>query len=138
MRITLQDVVLRDYLLSDVEDEVRWTNVDTDWFYADTPWMELEPADPEELRRDMLEIMNSMPQDAIRWRFEIEVEGRHVGLVSSYYLGEDFSYYTRVAPAVLFQIGLGTGIPLHSSNFDFDEKALMTGLELYMKLAEME
>lgn len=55
-----------------------------------------------------------------------------------YYLGEDFSFYTRVAPAVLFQIGLGTGIPLHSSNFDFDEKALMTGLELYMKLAEME
>ena len=55
-----------------------------------------------------------------------------------YYLGEDFSYYTRVTPAVLFQIGLGTGIPLHSSNFDFDETALMTGLELYMKLAEME
>lgn len=55
-----------------------------------------------------------------------------------YYLGEDFSYYTRVAPAVLFQIGLGTGIPLHSSNFDFDEKALMTGLSLYMKLSEME
>ena len=91
MRIVLQDVVLRDYLLPDVEDEVRWTNVDTAWFYADTPWMKLEPADPEELRRDMLEIMNSMPQDAIRWRFEIEVEGRHVGLVSSYYLGEDFA-----------------------------------------------
>jgi len=55
-----------------------------------------------------------------------------------YYLGEDFSYYTRQAPAVLFQIGLGTGIPLHSSNFDFDEKALETGVELYIKLAEME
>ena len=55
-----------------------------------------------------------------------------------YYLGEDFSYYTREAPAVLFQIGLGTGIPLHSANFDFDEDALMTGFELYKKLAEME
>ena len=55
-----------------------------------------------------------------------------------YYLGEDFSYYTRQTPAVLFQIGLGTGIPLHSSNFDFDEKALETGVELYIKLAEME
>lgn len=55
-----------------------------------------------------------------------------------YYLGEDFSYYTREAPAVLFQIGLGTGIPLHSSNFDFDEKWLNVGVELYKKLAEME
>ena len=55
-----------------------------------------------------------------------------------YFLGEDFSYYTRQAPAVLFQIGLGTGIPLHSSNFDFDEKALETGLDLYIKLAETE
>jgi len=55
-----------------------------------------------------------------------------------YYLGEDFSYYTRQAPAVLFQIGLGTGIPLHSSNFDFDERALETGVGLYIKLAEME
>lgn len=55
-----------------------------------------------------------------------------------YYLGEDFSYYARRIPAVMFQIGLGTGIPLHSADFDFDERALETGVELYKKLAEME
>ena len=55
-----------------------------------------------------------------------------------YYLGEDFSYYARRVPAVMFQIGLGTGIPLHSANFDFDERALETGVELYKNLAEME
>ena len=90
MKIVMNDVVLRDYLPSDVEDEVRWTNIDTAWFYADTPWMTMEPVDPDELRADMMEIMSNMPEDAIRWRFEIEVDGRHIGMVSSYYLDENY------------------------------------------------
>lgn len=92
MNISLDEVVLRDYQLSDVEDEVRWTNEDTAWFYADTPWMKMEPVDPDELRADMVEIMSKMPEDSIRWRFEIEVDGRHIGMVSSYFLDESFAY----------------------------------------------
>lgn len=90
MKITIDGITLRDYLPTDVEDEIRWTNTDTAWFYADTPWMTMEPADPDELRTDMMEIMSHMPEDAIRWRFEIEVDGRHIGLVSSYYLDENY------------------------------------------------
>lgn len=92
MKITYENITLRDYELSDVEDEVRWTNVETEWFRSDTPWMTLEPVDADELRADMSEIMKSMPEDAIRWRFEIEVDGRHIGLVSSYYLDSNFEY----------------------------------------------
>ena len=88
MEITFDDITLRDYRLSDVEEEVRWTNEDTAWFYSDTPWMELEPADPGELREDMLQIISGLPD--IRWRFEIETAGRHIGMVSSYYLDENF------------------------------------------------
>ncbi len=54
------------------------------------------------------------------------------------FLGEDFSYYGRKVPAVLFRVGLGTNIPLHAANFDFDERALVTGVELYQTLAEMD
>ena len=90
MNLAFDGGVLRDYQLSDIEDEIRWTNIDTAWFYADTPWMKLEPIDPDELREDMIEIMSSMSEDAIRWRFEIEAEGRHIGLVSSYYLNEQY------------------------------------------------
>ena len=86
MKIVYGDITLRDYQLTDVEDEVRWTNVDTAWFYEDTPWMVMEKVNPDELRADMIEIMESMPENAIRWRFEIEVDGRHIGLVSSCYL----------------------------------------------------
>lgn len=90
MRITCENVTLRDYVMSDVDDEVRWTNVETDWFRSDTPWMALEPVDADELRADMARIISEMPADTIRWRFEIEVDGRHIGLVSSYYLNSKF------------------------------------------------
>lgn len=92
MNITYENIILRDYLLSDVEDEVRWTNEETEWFRSDTPWMTLEPVDADELRADMAEIIRNMPEDAIRWRFEIDVEGRHIGMVSSYYLDSNFEY----------------------------------------------
>lgn len=92
LKIAVDNITLRDYVLSDVEDEVRWTNVDNEWFRWDTPWMTMEPVDADELRADMEEIINNMPEDAIRWRFEIDVDGRHIGLVSSYYLDENFEY----------------------------------------------
>lgn len=92
MKLTIDNITLRDYVLSDVEDEVRWTNHETEWFRSDTPWMELEPVDADELRADMSAIIYSMPENAIRWRFEIDVDGRHIGLVSSYYLNSDFEY----------------------------------------------
>lgn len=92
MQLTYENITLRDYVLSDVEDEVRWTNVETEWFRSDTPWMTPEPVDAEELRGDMMDIMAGMSEDAIRWRFEIEVDGRHIGLVSSYFLDSNFEY----------------------------------------------
>lgn len=92
MKITFDNITLRDYELSDVEDEVRWTTTETEWFLSDTPWMEIEPADAEELRADMTEIIDNMPDNIIRWRFEIDVDGKHVGLVSSYYLDSNFEY----------------------------------------------
>lgn len=90
MNISFDGIILRDYQLSDVEDEVRWTNSDTAWFYANTPWMTIEPVNPEELRADMIQIMAKQAEDAIRWRFEIEVAGQHIGMVSSYYLDKNF------------------------------------------------
>jgi hippurate hydrolase len=52
------------------------------------------------------------------------------------FIGEDFSYYGRRVPAVMFRLGLGTGIPLHAATFDFDESALIYGYELYKTLAK--
>lgn len=90
MEIVFGEVILRDYRLTDVEDEVRWTNVDTAWFYESTPWLTLAPVDPDELRKDMVQIMSDLSEDAIRWRFEVESAGQHIGTVSSYYLDKNY------------------------------------------------
>ena len=49
-------------------------------------------------------------------------------------ISEDYSFYGKYAPSVFFLIGTGTGIPLHNDRFDFDEKVLGSGLELYKRL----
>lgn len=51
-------------------------------------------------------------------------------------ISEDYSFYGFYAPSVFFVLGTGTGIPLHSTNFDFDEKILLSGLELYISLVD--
>ncbi len=90
MKIECDGITLRDYQVSDIEDEIRWSTADTSWFYEDTPWMAMDPVNPDELRRDMMEVISGMSDDAVRWRLEIEVNGRHVGFVSSYLLDEHF------------------------------------------------
>ena len=49
-------------------------------------------------------------------------------------ISEDFSFYGHYAPALFVMLGTGTGISLHSTNWDFDEKVLMSGFELYKSL----
>lgn len=48
-------------------------------------------------------------------------------------IADDFSFYGKEAPAIYFMLGTGTGVPLHSANFNFDEKILLSGLELFIK-----
>ena len=52
-------------------------------------------------------------------------------------IAEDFSEYLRAAPGAFLFCGYGDdkhSAPLHSSSFDFDEQALLTGVEIYEKL----
>lgn len=49
-------------------------------------------------------------------------------------ISEDYSFYGLRVPSVFFFLGTGTGIALHSNNFDFDEQVLTQGLELYKTL----
>jgi hippurate hydrolase len=49
-------------------------------------------------------------------------------------LSEDFSFYQHEVPGLFLFLGTGTGIPLHSNHFNFDEEVLLTGLNAYLKL----
>lgn len=56
-----------------------------------------------------------------------------------YMLAEDFSFFQQAVPGLFFFLGAGNeekGFihPLHSGDFDFDEKILCFGVETYMNL----
>ncbi len=50
---------------------------------------------------------------------------------------EDFAFYQRELPGVFLLLGTGRDTPLHSSRFDFDERALEAGLGAYRRLLGM-
>ena len=52
-------------------------------------------------------------------------------------LSEDFSFYLERVPGVFFKLGIGTGIPLHTPEFDLDERALMVGVEAFIALSHL-
>jgi len=80
-------IVLRDMIESDIEDYVRWFTTETEWSDWDAPW---EPvgSNPEEERKSWTEYYGSvkdLPPDAPRQKFEIDLDGRHIGWVSRYF-----------------------------------------------------
>ena len=56
-------------------------------------------------------------------------------------IAEDFSFYQRRVPAAFMFLGCGDGTEekkLHSDCFDFDERALEVGLEIYSRILELQ
>ena len=53
-------------------------------------------------------------------------------------IAEDFAYYQRTLPGLFILLGTGTGIPLHSDRFNFDEKVLEKGVEIYKHFIDLK
>lgn len=68
----------------------------------------------------------------------LSLSGGYEELAEPLMISEDFSFYGLDRPSAFFLLGTGTGISLHSVNFDFDESVLLSGFELYMKLLGQE
>lgn len=87
MEIRYQDIILRDMIESDIEDYVRWFTTETEWGNWDAPWEGHFESDEESERKGWMEYYDSvkeLPEDVMRWKFEIESDGMHVGWVSLY------------------------------------------------------
>ncbi|HEY8444090.1 MAG TPA: M20 family metallopeptidase [Clostridia bacterium] len=55
------------------------------------------------------------------------------------YTAEDFAYYLKKVSGAFAWLGIkdeNHSAPLHSPNFDFDEKALLSGVDYYIKIAQ--
>ena len=134
MEIKYQDIILRDFREADIDDEIRWMNVDTAWMKADTPWEGFEPVDEAELRRDWMENLRNMPPDAVRYRMEIEAEGRHVGFVSAYFIDENYEWISFMDIREDSKVYLALGIEICESAYwcrGFGTKALAAFMQYH-------
>lgn len=94
MELKFRDIVLRDFRESDVEDEIRWNTVETQWALWDAPWEteeELAAFDPEAHRIKCLEDL-AKPQEAFRCSLELDANGVHIGAVSAYLVDENYEW----------------------------------------------
>ena len=80
-------LILRDMIESDIEDYVRWFTKETEWINWDAPWEGQFANSREDELKSWTEYYNSvksMPDHTIRWKYEIEADGRHIGWICSY------------------------------------------------------
>ena len=53
-------------------------------------------------------------------------------------IAEDFSFFEQQMPGIFFFLGTGSGIPLHSDNYDFDDSVIIEGVKLFDTLFKAE
>ena len=94
MKIKYKNIILRDMIESDIEDYVRWFTVEREWENWDAPWEKEDTHEETERKKwtEYYESVNNRPDDAQRWKFEIEWNGRHIGWVSSYCINENYEW----------------------------------------------
>lgn len=95
MKIKYRDIILRDMEEADIEDEIRWNTVETEWALWDAPWemeVELPKFNPDSFRQESLRTLQ-FPKDEPRWSMELDtVDGKHVGSVNCYLIDENWDW----------------------------------------------
>ena len=79
-------LILRDMKESDIEDYVRWFTIETEWGNWDSPWETFETSEEEERKSwtEYYESVKNLPDNIVRWKYEIELDGSHIGWICSY------------------------------------------------------
>ena len=98
MKIESDNIILRDMIESDIEDYVRWFTVEREWENWDAPWEKEETFEETERKKwtEYYESVKDRTDDTLRWKFEIEWNGRHIGWVSSYCIDENFEWVGKI------------------------------------------
>ena len=120
MEIKYQNIILRDMRESDIEDEIRWNTVETEWALWDAPWEmeeELRNFDPEKHREKELKWIGLRKPDH---RLSLEVDtahGDHIGSVSAYCIDENFDWYKLETEDDRRSLNWAVGIEINESAY---------------------
>lgn len=136
IKIEFEDILLRDMIESDIEDYVRWYTVEREWENWDAPWEKEDTCEEAERERwtKLYESVKDRTDDTVRWKFEIEWKGRHIGWVSCYDIDENYEWVGKpeegqtvynaigadICESDLYGRGLGTKALRAFINYYFD------------------
>lgn len=112
MQIKYENIILRDMIETDIEDYVRWFTAEREWEKWDAPW-EKEDTDEEIERKEWTKYYESVknrPDNAYRWKFEIEWNGKHIGWVSSYCIDENYEWVGKAEEGQIVHRAVGIDI----------------------------
>lgn len=99
MEIRYKNIILRDMVEQDIEDDFRWNTIEKEWELWDEPWEQDEPFDLEQFRENQFSTLQQLERlkasGTFRWSLEIDFEdGTHIGAVDTYLID---SNYNRIA-----------------------------------------
>ncbi len=131
MEIKYKDIILRDYTEADIDDEIRWSTVETEWALWDAPWEmeeELADFDPEKYRREQLAALQK-PRTGMRWSLEVDTAaGKHIGCVNAYLINSSYEWVEKADMKGGEQVYVTVGIEINESscwNHGFGTQALV-------------
>ena len=120
MEIKYQNIVLRDMREGDIEDEIHWNTVETEWALWDAPWEmeeELRKFDPEKHRQKELKWIAVRKPDH-RLSLEIDTaDGVHIGSVSAYCIDENFEWTKLTSEEDRRKANWAVGIEINESAY---------------------
>ncbi len=102
--VTCRNVILRDFVESDIEKRIYWETTQTEWRLWDAPWEYegLTESEKEENLKKYIQNMRcfaekrgQMPENERRSSFEIttnDTEQKYIGWVGSYRIDDDCKF----------------------------------------------
>jgi len=99
-------VILRDMIVSDIDDRIYWETIDTEWQNWDSPWENGHGFNEREYRERKLYDIENIEKENIRYSFEICInneEETHIGWVSAYHIDDNYLYTKNMGK---FTIGI--------------------------------
>lgn len=102
--IKTKDLILRDFIESDIKKRIYWEKVETEWQLWDAPW-EYEGLTEEEQQEELdgyvdtmykwVERYREMSDEQKRYMFQLatnDEEQRYIGWVTSYNIDDEYNY----------------------------------------------
>ena len=97
VEVNFKDIILRDYIITDIEDDIRWMTTEIEWHDWDAPWeaeKDLLKFNSDEFREKQIKRLNTVRSSGIlRTSFEIcTKDDVHIGGCNSYLIDDKYKW----------------------------------------------